>query len=293
MKSRTKPALRVAPTATVQIELAMQEVLADVRHAFMGLCVDAGRKVLASSRHQAKNASRLNVRAATRWPPASTACTCITFLARSTPTRTIAVGVARVLSLMGLMGLPFQVGSNGQDSILAVSHRRGRRVGSPFVFARADPHRQDSLALPEPVLVLSPPGPVCLAGAVLSSKTLGRIANRRPMPLDRQPQPSPDLSVGPGFRALGALLALAYAAISFVQAYGMLSESSSALPACADSSSKSRMLCIVGAAIISALPVSGQRVALAVVGAIMGIAALVAVWWLIRPLAEQAPIQPK
>ena len=47
MKSRTKPALRVAPTANVQIELAMQEVLADVRHAFMGLCVDAGRKVLA------------------------------------------------------------------------------------------------------------------------------------------------------------------------------------------------------------------------------------------------------
>jgi putative transposase len=47
MKSRTKPALRVAPTATVQIALPMQEVLADVRHAFMGLCIDSGRQVLA------------------------------------------------------------------------------------------------------------------------------------------------------------------------------------------------------------------------------------------------------
>lgn len=47
MKSRTKPALRVAPTATVQIALPMQEVLADVRHAFLGLCIDSGRQVLA------------------------------------------------------------------------------------------------------------------------------------------------------------------------------------------------------------------------------------------------------
>jgi putative transposase len=47
MKSRTKPALRVAPTATVQIAMPMQEVLADVRHAFLGLCIDSGRQVLA------------------------------------------------------------------------------------------------------------------------------------------------------------------------------------------------------------------------------------------------------
>ena len=45
-KSRTKPALRVAATATVQVSLPMQEVLADVRHAFLGLCIDAGRQVL-------------------------------------------------------------------------------------------------------------------------------------------------------------------------------------------------------------------------------------------------------
>jgi putative transposase len=46
MKSRTKPALRAVPTASVQIPLPMQEVLADVRHAFMGLCIHAGRQVL-------------------------------------------------------------------------------------------------------------------------------------------------------------------------------------------------------------------------------------------------------
>ena len=47
MKSRTKPALRAVPTATVQIALPMREVLADVRHAFLGLCIDSGRQVLA------------------------------------------------------------------------------------------------------------------------------------------------------------------------------------------------------------------------------------------------------
>lgn len=47
-KSRMKPALRVARTASVQISLPMQEVLADVRHAFVGLCIDAGRQVLMS-----------------------------------------------------------------------------------------------------------------------------------------------------------------------------------------------------------------------------------------------------
>jgi len=46
MKSRTKPALRAVPTASVQIPLPMQEVLADVRHAFMGLCIHTGRQVL-------------------------------------------------------------------------------------------------------------------------------------------------------------------------------------------------------------------------------------------------------
>jgi transposase-like protein len=47
MKSRTKPALRAVPTATVQIALPMQEVLADVRRAFLGLCIDSGCQVLA------------------------------------------------------------------------------------------------------------------------------------------------------------------------------------------------------------------------------------------------------
>jgi transposase-like protein len=48
MKSRTKPALRVLPAAQVQISLPVQGVLRDVRHAFLGLCVDAGQKVLAA-----------------------------------------------------------------------------------------------------------------------------------------------------------------------------------------------------------------------------------------------------
>jgi transposase-like protein len=52
MKSRTKPALRVvrnvAPSVSVQIALPMHEVLADVKHAFMGLCIESGRKVLAA-----------------------------------------------------------------------------------------------------------------------------------------------------------------------------------------------------------------------------------------------------
>src|SRR6478736_7815559 len=46
MKFRTKPALRAVATASVQIPLPMQEVLADVRHAFMGLCIHTGRQVL-------------------------------------------------------------------------------------------------------------------------------------------------------------------------------------------------------------------------------------------------------
>jgi transposase-like protein len=48
MKSRTKPALRALPTAQVQISLPVQGVLRDVRHAFLGLCIDAGQKVLAA-----------------------------------------------------------------------------------------------------------------------------------------------------------------------------------------------------------------------------------------------------
>lgn len=48
MKSRMKPALRALPPAQVQISLPVQGVLRDVRHAFLGLCIDAGQKVLAA-----------------------------------------------------------------------------------------------------------------------------------------------------------------------------------------------------------------------------------------------------
>ncbi len=48
MKSHTKSALRVMPAAQVQISLPVQDVLRDVRHAFLGLCIDAGQKVLAA-----------------------------------------------------------------------------------------------------------------------------------------------------------------------------------------------------------------------------------------------------
>lgn len=48
MKSRTKPALRALPAAQVQISLPVQGVLRDVRHAFLGLCIEAGQKVLAA-----------------------------------------------------------------------------------------------------------------------------------------------------------------------------------------------------------------------------------------------------
>ena len=51
-KSRTKSALRVAPMPAVQISLPMQEVLADVQHAFLGLCINAGRQVLATMMEQ-------------------------------------------------------------------------------------------------------------------------------------------------------------------------------------------------------------------------------------------------
>jgi putative transposase len=48
MKSLTKPALRVVPAAPVQLSLSVEGVLHDVRHAFYGLCVDAGKQVLAA-----------------------------------------------------------------------------------------------------------------------------------------------------------------------------------------------------------------------------------------------------
>ena len=48
MKSRTKPALRVVPAVPVQLPLNVQGVLADVQHAFYGLCVAAGKQVLAA-----------------------------------------------------------------------------------------------------------------------------------------------------------------------------------------------------------------------------------------------------
>lgn len=48
MKSHTKPALRAMPDAQVQISMPVQGVLRDVRHAFLGLCIDAGQRVLAA-----------------------------------------------------------------------------------------------------------------------------------------------------------------------------------------------------------------------------------------------------
>jgi hypothetical protein len=48
MKSRMKPALRALPAAQVQISMPVQGVLRDVRRAFLGLCIDAGQKVLAA-----------------------------------------------------------------------------------------------------------------------------------------------------------------------------------------------------------------------------------------------------
>jgi putative transposase len=48
MKSHTKPAMRALPAAQVQISLPVQGVLRDVRHALLGLCIDAGQRVLAA-----------------------------------------------------------------------------------------------------------------------------------------------------------------------------------------------------------------------------------------------------
>lgn len=48
MKSRTKPALRVVAAAQVQLSLNVQGALRDVQQAFYGLCVNAGKQVLAA-----------------------------------------------------------------------------------------------------------------------------------------------------------------------------------------------------------------------------------------------------
>ena len=48
MKSRTKPALQAVPAATVQLTLPVQGALKDVQSAFYGLCIQAGKAVLAA-----------------------------------------------------------------------------------------------------------------------------------------------------------------------------------------------------------------------------------------------------
>ena len=48
MMSRTKAALRVVPAAQVQLSLNVQRVLRDMQQAFYGLCVNAGKQVLAA-----------------------------------------------------------------------------------------------------------------------------------------------------------------------------------------------------------------------------------------------------
>ena len=48
MKSRMKPALWAVPAAQVQLSLNVEGVLRDVQHAFYGLCVNAGKQVLAA-----------------------------------------------------------------------------------------------------------------------------------------------------------------------------------------------------------------------------------------------------
>ena len=48
MKSLTKSGLRTIPDSQFQISLPMQGVLRDVQHAFVGLCVHAGKQVLAA-----------------------------------------------------------------------------------------------------------------------------------------------------------------------------------------------------------------------------------------------------
>ena len=56
MKSLTKRGLRAVEAAQVQVTLPMQGVLQDVRHAFVGLCVHAGRQVLAAMMEEDRTA---------------------------------------------------------------------------------------------------------------------------------------------------------------------------------------------------------------------------------------------
>ena len=48
MKSLTKSGPRAIPAAQVQISLPIPGVLQDIKHAFHGLCIHAGRQVLAA-----------------------------------------------------------------------------------------------------------------------------------------------------------------------------------------------------------------------------------------------------
>jgi putative transposase len=48
MKSLTNRGLRGLPETQIQISLPVQGVLRDVQHAFVGLCVHAGKQVLAA-----------------------------------------------------------------------------------------------------------------------------------------------------------------------------------------------------------------------------------------------------
>lgn len=56
MKSLTKRGLRAAPAVQVQISVPLQGVLQDVEHAFVGLCVHAGRRVLAAMMEEERTA---------------------------------------------------------------------------------------------------------------------------------------------------------------------------------------------------------------------------------------------
>ena len=56
MKSRTKPALRMAPAMQVQVTLPLEGVLEDVKHCFMGLCVHTGLQVLSQMMEQDRQA---------------------------------------------------------------------------------------------------------------------------------------------------------------------------------------------------------------------------------------------
>jgi hypothetical protein len=92
-----------------------------------------------SCAHQAMNCSRLNERDTTRRPTASTACTWITRLARSTPTRAIST---RVISLMDFPFLSFRLMDatqswcfdtvTGRWEVPSYSIERTRNGGTPL-----------------------------------------------------------------------------------------------------------------------------------------------------------------